>query len=171
SDITTWATLIKHHEASLKAPPDELNLLDCPSKPCGVASSSKQVLQPSGTSATEALLAALTACLVQDAPPSTPAAPNPPPATISEPDHTADDWKLDWPTLVEWLESVADIQPCLMDYAQLLEDQAITHLNHLDNPDLTVKQLMDWGVKFVHASALVRMGKAACKEFRNTQKN
>ncbi|KAB5587717.1 hypothetical protein CTheo_8842 [Ceratobasidium theobromae] len=174
SDLSTWATVISHHKATLDEPPVELKLTDRPVKPHG--SLSKQpgpVAQSSvGLSTDPASLAALVAAVVAGVTQNKGTVPT---QTAEEPKDTANtldvstlDGNLEFPSLREWLESIQDIQPRLCTYVDALEAQGLTHLNHLDNNDLTLPVLMEiCAMQFVDASALLRMGCKASQEFRD----
>jgi hypothetical protein len=86
-------------------------------------------------------------------------------------DHSDQDAKLDFPTLRDWLASIVDLQPTLVQYADALEANGIDRLNYVDNPDLSISTLRAMtGMNFVQASAFLRMGKKACQEFREAYK-
>lgn len=94
-----------------------------------------------------------------------------PPATSTAVDHSDLDAKLTFPTINSWLASILDVQPNLTKYAAELELNGLTHLNHIDNPDLTIQSLREMtGMNFVEASAFLRMGKKTCQEFREVSK-
>lgn len=94
-----------------------------------------------------------------------------PPADLPIADHTAGDANLAFPTLREWLWSIRDDRPELSGYADSLEAQGLTHLNDVDNSDLTVELLIKVvGMKFVDASAFLRLARKASQVFRDAHK-
>ncbi|KAG9086381.1 hypothetical protein FRC07_013108 [Ceratobasidium sp. 392] len=178
ADLTTWATVISHHKATLDEPPAQLKLADRPPRTRGT-SPTKSVAPPAvaapvagfDPTAIVAMVTAITAGLAQ-VKGGVPAQPAPEPVVERQVVPSGDeqlvlDEGLEYPTIREWLESIVDVQPRLKTYADALEGQGLVRLSDIGNSDLTVPILMQsTGMRFVDASAFIRMGRAALKEFQ-----
>ncbi|KAF8593941.1 hypothetical protein BDV93DRAFT_516170 [Ceratobasidium sp. AG-I] len=170
--LATWVALIAHHDATFQTPPGQIKIGDRAPPPRGTASKTAQPFvaapQPPPTQnlfsdpvAIAAMIAAITAGIGRPVAPALPA----------PVDHSDLDAKLTFPTIKSWLTSIIDVQPSLTKYADALELNGIKYLNHLDNLDLTIPILQEMTeMDFVEASALLRMGKKICQEFREMSK-
>ncbi|KAF8594903.1 hypothetical protein BDV93DRAFT_564952 [Ceratobasidium sp. AG-I] len=180
ANLTTWATVISHGEATYSEPPAVLKLSDHVPPPRGApsersdAQGSLSSQAPAGFMSDPAALSALFGAAVAA---GAQAANHAGSSTCSHStleavvDHSQEDEALDFPSLRDWLESITDTQPRLLGYVDVLEDQGLTKLCHVDNSDLTVSTLMAFsGMKFLEASTFLRIGRKDCQEFRNVFK-
>ncbi|KAH7337189.1 hypothetical protein B0J17DRAFT_719088 [Rhizoctonia solani] len=169
-------SLYKAGKASLDVPPDELRITDRPVKPHGASGphsvGPSTVPVATGMLGDPAAFGVALASFIQHTtglgkvlPPSQPA----PTATASREDtNSMDDLAADpeFPYIRDWLASVQDTHPRLMDYADTLEERQLTHLNQLDSHNMSVAALVSIGMGFLDASAFLRLGQKASKEFR-----